>query len=192
MLDTYYVNINDDDCYMGAISLVTSPAVEHDFLKFADDKPVKLQFVDEDKRMISGVVCLANVPIYRCRPDGYEYNIVFTPEVIEQMTIKYSKMGLINSVNLQHDDSKFVDSVIMVEMFIKNTEKGISPKGFEDVTEGSLFCTFKIEDEELWQEIKKDDSLFRGFSLEICCNLDKEELQKQEQSIDEYVDYLLN
>lgn len=155
MLDTYYVNINDDDSYMGAISLVTSPAVEHDFIKFADEKQVCLQLADEEKHMISGVVCLANVPIYRCRPDGYQYNIVFTPEVIEQMTIKYSKMGLINSVNLQHDDSKFVDSVIMMEMFIKNTDKGISPKGFEDVTEGSLFAHLKLKMKNYGKKLKR-------------------------------------
>lgn len=191
MLDTYYVNINDDDCFMNAISLVTYPAVEHDFLKFEEDKPVTLHFADETKHMISGVVCLANTPIYRRRTDGYEYNIVFTPEVIEQMCLKYSKMGLMNSVNLQHDDKQYVDSVIMVEMFIKNSATGIDPIQFKDVPDGSLFCTFKIEDEQLWNEIKKDNSLFRGFSLEIECTLDKEKMEINKTD-DEVIDDYLN
>ncbi len=60
-----------------------------------------------------------------------------------------------------------IDGVVMVEYFIKDTEKGINPKGFEDIADGSLFVTYKIEDEKLWDEIVSPDSEFKGFSIEI-------------------------
>lgn len=63
----------------------------------------------------------------------------------------------------------------MVECFIKDSEKGISPTGFEDVPEGSLFCTFKVEDEKLWNEIVNTDH-FNGFSLEGVFNLSQYKL----------------
>jgi len=78
----------------------------------------------------------------------------------------------------------------MTEFFIKNTAKGLNPKGFEDVTEGSLFATFKVMDEALWQEIKNSGKL-NGFSLEIMANLE-EELNKQEpEDLEKEIEYLL-
>ena len=49
-------------------------------------------------------------------------------------------------------------------MFIKNTDKGISPKGFEEIEEGSAFAEYKIESDEVWQAVKK--GVFNGISLE--------------------------
>ena len=66
MRKIFYIVVNDEDSTgMNAISLVESPAVEHDFLCFSKEKqPVKMQF-DDAKHIITGVVCLADTPIYR-------------------------------------------------------------------------------------------------------------------------------
>lgn len=186
-LPIYKINIDDDDTFMNAISLVDYPAVEHNFLCFKDQKPMTLQFADDEKHILTGVVCLADTPIYRLDPMRGEYYIVFTKEVIEQMAYKYSKMGLWNSVNLQHDDEAYTDDVTMVEMYIKNSALGISPSAFQDVPEGSLFCSYKVTNEELWNVIKTTDQ-FKGFSLEITANLER---FCKKDPIDEEVDNLL-
>jgi hypothetical protein len=161
----FYIDVNDEAAGMNAISLVKYPAVQYDFLQFNEDKqPVQLYFNDE-KRVITGIVALADTPIYRYEQGFGEYWVIFTKDVIEKMVVKYSKDGLFNSVNLQHNDEKFVDGVYLFESYIINRERGILPTEFDNVTEGSWVCSFKVENEDVWNEIKNGKDL-NGFSLQ--------------------------
>ena len=195
----YYINLEDAEGML-AISLVADPAVQKNFLCFSEDKPIKLQLANEAEHKVTGVVCLADTPIYRRDDVKGEYYIVFTKETIKAMVDRYAKNGLFNSVNLEHNPENFVNSVFMVECFIKDVDKGISPTGFEDVPNGSLFCTFKVEDEKLWNEIVNTDH-FNVFSLEGIFNLSQYKLtptrqpesnKNAELSFDEEVTSLLD
>ena len=194
----YYITLDDSEG-MGAISLVESPAVEKNFLCFNEQKPLKLEMQDESQHRITGVVALADTPIYRRDDERGEYYIIFTKDTIKAMVDKYAKDGLFNSVNLNHNSEQFVHQVFMVESYIKDTSRGISPEGFEDVSDGSWFVTFKVEDEKLWKEIIST-SHFNGFSLEGIFNLSRYKLtptresknnKAVEQSFEEFVDNLL-
>ena len=175
----FYITINDDDITgMDAISLVDVPAVEYDFLCFdKEEKPVELKF-DAAKHIITGVICLADTPIYRYSPMYGEYWVVFTKDTIEHMVEKYSRQGLWNSINLQHDDNQFVDGIYMLESYITDKERGISPVEFANVPNGSWIASFKVENEQLWDEIINGNSL-NGFSLQGMFNLE-EQFSKQE------------
>lgn len=181
----FYVTINDNVEGMQAISLVKRPAVEVDFLCFDEQKPVQLNFNDEE-RVITGVVCLADVPIYRYTQGFGEWWCVFTKDVIKEMVVKYSKDGLFNSVNLQHNDDKYVDGVYLFESYLVNKDRGICPTEFADIPEGSWICSFKVENEDVWNEIKEGQTL-KGFSLEIMCDL----IEKKTNDLDE-IDDLIN
>ena len=65
----------------------------------------------------------------------------------------------------------------MVEIFIKDVEKGINPSGFEDIENGSLFATYKVNNDIIWEKIK--DGTFQGFSLEGIFDLEQVKLKKQ-------------
>jgi hypothetical protein len=155
---------DDDNCGINAISLVEMPAVEKDFLCFAKEKPIKLQFNDS-KHIITGVVALADTPIYRYNERYGEYFIIFTKETIQKMVEKFAKQDLFKSVNLQHDDSKYVDGIYMFESYLVDKNRGICPQEFSDVTDGSWICSYKVDNNELWNEIIKGDKL-NGFSLQ--------------------------
>ena len=160
----FYIEV-DDAAGMDAISLVKYPAVERNFLCFEDEKaPVKMAF-NADKQIITGVVALADTPIYRYTEGYGEYFVIFSKETIEKMVVKYSKDGLFNSVNLQHNDEKFVDGVYLFESYLVNKDRGILPTEFADIPEGSWICSFKVENDEVWDEIKEGKTL-KGFSLQ--------------------------
>lgn len=167
MKKVFYIHINEnDETGMDAISLVDYPAVKRNFLCFEEDKkPVMVKMSDEAQKIITGVVCLADTPIYRYDKELGEYYVVFTKEVIKQMMEKYGKQGLWNSVNLQHDDDKFVNSCVMIESYLKDSERGINPSEFSDIPDGSWLMSFKVEDEDLWNDIINGDKL-NGFSLQ--------------------------
>ena len=143
------------------ISLVDLPAVESDFQKFGKVALVKM--ADEERRLIVGCVMRADFPIYRRDSERGEYYTRFSKETIRTMAEKYLAENRQNRVNLMHGGEE-VRGVQMVQLFIKDTERGIAPSGFEDIEEGSLFAEFKIHDENIWNWIR--EGILRGFSLE--------------------------
>lgn len=163
----YKIVINEDDMTgMDAISLVDMPAVQRNFvIGFSEDKKPIYHCFNEEKHIISGVVALADTPIYRYSPDMGEYYVVFERETIEKMVEKYAKQGLLNSVNLQHTDDSFQDGIYMIESFIKNSDKGIVPTAFADVPDGSWIVSYFVENDDLFDEIKNSGKL-NGFSLQ--------------------------
>ena len=184
----FYIQVNDfDETGMNAISLVDAPAVEHNFLCFDKENKYKLEFRDEAKHIITGVVALADTPIYRYNPSIGDYWVVFTKDTIQKMIEKYSRSGLFNSVNLEHDGQRFTNSVFMIESYVVNRERNIIPVGFEDIPDGSWICSFKVEDEQLWSEIVNTDK-FNGFSLQGKFELNPE---IPEPSIDELIDEMV-
>ena len=193
MKKVFYINIDDELTGINAISLVESPAVEKDFLCFSKEKEtVKLNF-DKAKRVISGVVCLADTPIYRYNEKYGEYYVVFSKETIQKMVEKFAKMDLFKSVNLQHDDTKFVDGIYMFESYIINKERGINPVEFSDIPDGSWIASYKVENDELWGEIINGNKL-NGFSLQGLFELEEKftEQKPVEETFDEWLEKQLN
>lgn len=181
-LQVFYVDINDsDDSGMDGIALVKEGAVQVDFLCFDkdDDSKIQLNFFEEDQRIITGVVARADYPIYR-RNGDYEYYVMFTKDVIKRLVRKYSKQGLFNQVNLDHNNYSFVKNVSMVESYIIDKERGICPQEFKDIEDGSWICSFYVGDTDLWNEIKNNDN-FNAFSLQGMFHLIPEENLKMEE-----------
>lgn len=180
----YYVDITDDSMGMDAISLVEYPAVEVQFLTFSKQDELKFSY-DEDKHIITGVVCLADTPIHQYSHGVGDWYCVFTRDVIRKIVAKYSKDNLWNSVNIEHDDNLFVDGVYMIESYLKDSERGIVPVEFKEIPDGSWLCSFYVQSDELWNEIKNGGHL-HGFSLQGYFEL------FQEATIDKELDDLMN
>ena len=177
MKNIFYIKIGEGDG-MNAISLVKQPAVEYDFLKFAKNEKVNLSFNDE-KHIISGVVCLADTPIYRYTPGYGEWYCIFEKETIKKMIIEYSKQGLWNSINLQHDDEAFVNGIYLIESYLKDSKRGIVPAEFSDIPDGSWIVSFYVDNEKLWNDIKNSGEL-NGFSLQGIFDVVPAEEEKEE------------
>lgn len=187
-IPVYRALLLDDASGMQCISLVDSPAVMTDFVALAEKKqPVMFAVSDEDKRLVRGVVMRADFPIYRYSKQDGEYYIIYKAEDIRLMAEKYLADGRQNNVNLMHEAGSDVEGVQMVQYFIKDSENGISPAGFEDITDGSLFAEFHVHNDEVWEQIK--DGTYKGFSLEgyfdLQPELNKEAVQEAVNDLDE-------
>lgn len=184
------IDLNDESTGMGAISFVEDPAIESNFLYFdKDKKPMMFQVENEMEHKVTGCAIWCNKQIYRYSPEIGEYYVVFNKETIDKIVHKYAKQGLNNLVDLQHN-GEMIGGVVMVEYFIKDTAKGINPKGFEDIDDGSLFVTYKIEDEQLWNEIIAPDSEFKGFSIEINADIVPTNQYVEEEDVDEDEEFM--
>ena len=165
-LPVYEALISDEDCGMVRISLVDSPAVLTNWQAFRDQTdtaPQRFSVADEEQRLVRGVVIRADFPIIRVSPTGKKYYIIFRADTIRRMAEKYLAENRQNRVNTMHSGEE-VRGVQMVQYFIKDTARGISPEGYEDVADGSLFAEFHVTNEDVWAAIKA--GIFMGFSLE--------------------------
>lgn len=185
------VNLDDEETGMSAISLVDDPAIERSFELFGKQEPLKLAIQNDEKRLVTGPAIIAGLPIYRRSMELGEYYVVFTEDTIDTIIEKYSKQGLWNSASLQHDGVA-LDNVVAVEFYKKDSKRGIVPTGYEDVADGSLFVTFKIEDEELWNTIKTSGE-FSGFSIEVMADLEptNETVEEEDCEMDDELEALL-
>lgn len=163
--------INGIPCYIAVlenpeegifdVSLVEDPAVRQDFVLFNQDK-MNFSVISEEEHIISGVVMLADTPIYRNSPTLGEYYIMFNKDTLKALAERLFREGKQNNITLEHGES-LVEGVTMVELFIKDESKGISPSYLQGVTDGSLIASYKVNNESLWKEIKEGN--FRGFSI---------------------------
>lgn len=141
----------------------------------------KLTFAvqDEEQRIVSGPLMIADLPIYRRDEEG-EYYVMFTGEQIKKIVQRFFKKGYQAKVNIEH--GKPAEGVYMFESYIIDKERGVNPPtGFEDVANGSWFGSFKVENDKLWNEVKA--GTFKGFSVEGLFRYEKagDIMQKEEQ-----------
>ena len=163
-LPTYNALISDEDEGILVISLVDAPATETNWMCFKEQENIKFSIVNEDEHILAGVVMVADKPIYRIAPDGTEFYIVFSKDVIKRMAEKMLDDNTFNNIDIQHDGNIIPhDKVKLVELFIADEAKGIKPN-YLDVPDGSLLANYKIYDEQLWQMAKSGE--LNGFSLE--------------------------
>ena len=159
----YYLYI-DDESGISKVSLVKHPAVQYDFLLF--NEAVKFTSDDEQK-IVTGVIMLADVPILRIDPTRGKHYVTFTGETIKKIVLKYFKEMRTSSVNLEHSIN--IDGVYMFESYIVDRSRGINPpKEFAHIPDGSWIGSYKIENDEVWNDIKAGK--FKGFSIEGAFN----------------------
>ena len=160
-LPLYGADVISDESGMAVISLVDDPAIQIPFMTFKGQSEFKFNISDEDKRLVYGPVMLADTPIYR-NQNNMEFYITYSKDSIIHMVEKYFKNNNQNNVDTDHN-FELEDGVTLRQMFIKDSSRGIVPEGFGDITDGSLFAEFHIENDELWDKVKQGD--FKGFSL---------------------------
>ena len=153
--------INKDADKLSAVSLVDRPATEHNFVKLAKEN-IKLT-TNEDKQEVTGVVLIPNQLIYRTDGEN-EYNIFLTDATIKQLSIDLFSNNLHNAVTLGHNTD--TNATSLVESWI--VENGENDKanelGLGVLPKGTLIQTRKINDLELWEEVK--DGKYNGYSIE--------------------------
>jgi hypothetical protein len=122
----------------------------------------KFKVQDEEKRVVTGPLMVANLPIYRFNEEMGDHYVVFRPDTIEKIVLKFFRDKKTDQANIMHDGVK-VDGVFLFESFIIDDRK-TTPIGFDKLPNGSWFGSFKVENDEVWAKVKAGE--FAGFSVE--------------------------
>lgn len=122
----------------------------------------KFQDLNDEKRLVTAPVMLAETPIARYNPELGKYYVKFSKDTIEKMMRKYFKENKIHKVNINHDPTQQQDGIYMMESYIVGDRN--QSKLFPDIPEGSWVATFYVDNPEVWEKVK--DGEYNGFSLE--------------------------
>jgi len=183
--------IQDDnqELAIDAISLVTSPAIEQDFVFFGKDKN-NLTFakVDEEKRMLVSPALIPNKQIFRYDPNtDSDYYVYFSPDTVRKASELYLKHNNHHKATYEHQDR--VSGVLTVESWIKEGDMDKSKLYGYDLPNGTWFVKMKINNEELWQKVKAGE--LKGLSIEGYFT-DKMEKMSEKAPTDEEILKALN
>lgn len=164
-----------------AISMVTEPAIESDFVFLSKDKAiVKEAFSSDEKHMVYGAVLRPDFPIYRNDGEN-EYYLEFTSESIERMARDYMMNYRQGNVTIQHEE--YANEVFMVESWIKqdiDKDKSVSVGLDKSLPIGTWFCGFYVNNNDVWERIKSGE--LKGFSVEAMIDLeDFAKVKKQDE-----------
>ena len=166
-----------------AISLVSSPAIEQDFVFFGKEKN-NLTFakVDEEKRMLVRPALIPNKQIFRYDPNtDSEYYVYFSPDTVRKASELYLKHNNHHKATHEHKDR--VSGVLTVESWIKEGDSDKSKMYGYDLPNGTWFVKMKIENDDLWKKIK--DGELKGLSIEGYFTNKFEAMQKKEFTTEE-------
>ena len=148
-----------------AISLVTEPAIEEDFVYMnKQQKAITLSKIDEDKRLIVSPALIPYKQIYRYneRKDAHYY-VYFTAETVRQAAEAFIKYHNTNNATVQHEYK--VTGVSVIESWIVEDSKNDKSNlyGYE-LPKGTWFVSMRIENDEVWQQVK--EGTLKGLSIE--------------------------
>ena len=171
-----------------AISLVTSPAIEQDFVFFGKEKNnLTLAKIDEEKRMLVSPALIPNKNIFRYDPNtDSDYYVYFSKETVRQASELYLKHNNHHKATYQHEEN--VSGVLTIESWIKEGDMDKSKLYGFDLPDGTWFVKMKIENDEMWSKIK--DGELKGLSIEGYFINKMEKMGKQQFSNEDVLEAL--
>ena len=145
-----------------AISIVSSPAIESNFLAFKSQE-IKFAKVDDEKRILMGAALIPNKPIYR-KDEKKEYYVYFSADTVRKASELFFMNGNQNNATLEHNMD--INGLSVVESWIvEDAEMDKTKKYGLDVPVGTWMVSMKVNNDEIWNEYVKTDKV-KGFSIE--------------------------
>lgn len=189
----YELQIEDDMDEVFAISLVENPAIESDFMHFANEKEeIKFAQVDTDQHMLIGPILIPDKHIMRVDAEGEPYQVFFTKDTVKKLAQNYLQKKYTDNATLEHDAK--ITGVHLVESWIKDGQLDKSNNYGLNLPKGTWVGMFKITDEKIWKDYIKTGKVL-GFSIEglfshklvnaskLYLNKDVEDLTEEEATI---------
>jgi hypothetical protein len=155
---------------IGAVSMVTRPAIEKSFELFSDEvlpKKLKFEVTDMDKMEITGPIMSANKDIIRY---DYENECYYFCYFSEQDVVDYRDYFMqfadTRQSNFEHSEDYLKDFFLTESWIVVDAKcDKATALGFKEVENADWYGTFKCTNPKLWAELKESD--FSGFSIEI-------------------------
>ena len=171
-----------------AISIVHSPAIESNFVALNDTKGLTIALADPEKKVLFGAALIPNKDILRLDDQGNEFYIWFSEETVSKAAHLYMKRQNTHNTTLEHEHD--VNDCYVIESWLKESDLDKSMKyGFRDLPIGTWFVKMKIDNDAVWDKIKKGEQ--KGFSIEgMFTQLASQNIPQEENKVEKIFNQL--
>ncbi len=171
----YKIHTGEDSKGLLKVSFVAEPAIQSKLMYFTEEKK-RFVFADDEKRIIYAPALIPDLDIFRKNVNGEPANVFFDKETILKLHLDGCRNGYDSKINLNHSETEDITGVYCFENWIVGEDNRAEKLGFE-VPEGTLMKGYKVDNEELWQDIK--DGKVTGLSIEaVLMPIEEEPINK--------------
>ena len=162
-LPVYELKLKDEANLDGvfAISIVKEPAIEENFI--AMSKEFVFSSHDDDKRIITGLAMIPDIPILRIK-DGEKFFVKFSKDTIREVAARFMERSDNYSVTIEHEKPTSKASIIESWIIEDESNDKMAALGLHSPV-GAWAVSMRIHDDEMWDKAKNGD-LLNGFSIE--------------------------
>ncbi len=147
------IDENDEMSGIDAVSVVSSPAIEENFIALHKHE-VELKEIDTEKRILMGAALVPNKQIYRRNDKNEEYHIYFSKDTVRKASELFLMRANQNNATLEHE-KKMLDGMSVVESWIIEDEKqDKSAKYGFNLPKGTWMISMKVNNDEIWNKVK--------------------------------------
>lgn len=166
------ISVDEDGLGLFGLSFVDNPAIQVELHAFRAEEAQKVFFASHEKREVVSPVMIPNQLIIR-EAMGIPYYMRASEETIRKMYEKYMLSGNWNNFTYMHENmdadisERVQDGIYLQRLWIIEDEKNddaCTKYGFEGLPKGTLMMKAKINNRQIWNEIK--EGKLRGISLE--------------------------
>jgi len=158
------------------ISLVENPAMEGLFIALSKDEKIQFKTVDEEQKILMGLVLEPNKPIYR-NQNGEEFNIVFNEETIKELSYGFFKNNSHSNSTIEHDVKQNIQGVTFTESWIVENPTNDKSNNFGfSYPKGSWVAVMKVDSDDVWNDYVKTGKV-QGFSIDAMLSLEEVNLK---------------
>lgn len=185
-LPLYEIEFDDELSVFNSVSFVTKPAIMEGFIQLSKQDEPRVQLkVNKENRIVSGPALIPGEPIYR-NQGGRQFYITWSAETIKQVAINFFQHNRQNEGNVEHQFP--INGITYWESYLIDKQRGITPKEFETLPDGTWMLSAKVNDEQTWNLIT--EGALTGFSIDMSNVTFKEE--KEINNLEDFVNYLNN
>tara|TARA_B110000046_G_scaffold164518_1_gene180151 strand:+ start:2945 stop:3868 length:924 start_codon:yes stop_codon:yes gene_type:complete len=160
------IDEEENEFGVDAISLVSEPAIQENFLAFKNQEKSKFTFAvaDKERRILIGPALIPNKQIFRYDQEtGKEYYVWFSKDTVRKASQLFLQNDKQHNHTLEHE--KNIDGLTVVESWIKDSPIDKSEAFGFKVPVGSWMVAIKVNDDAIWKEQVKSGKT-KGFSIE--------------------------
>ncbi len=175
-LPLLYMSLSDLNDGMKSNSFVDDPATETKWFTYSSKQFNKDNFKfssDDDMRIVTAPIMIADMPIYREHAELGGYYVAFNKKTIIDMRNLYAEEGRFNKINENHNGEAVIDGVYFVDSMIVGDKFSCSL--YPDMNDGSWIASYWVKDEKYWND-KVKNGTFTGFSLEGAFTLTRDQI----------------
>ena len=158
------IDENEELSGIEAISVVSAPAIEENFLALKNEEQIRLAEVSKEKRILMGAALIPDRPIYR-KNGEQEFYIFFSKETVSKASQMYLKAGNQGQATMEHTEEKLEGMTVVESWIIEDSVHDKSRKYGLDLPIGTWMVSMKVDNDDIWDNYVKQNKIV-GFSIE--------------------------